>query len=163
LSIAEQLKSEPPKRILIKDGAYGTQVQARKLTEADYRGAYDLGRDQKGNNDLLNLTRPDIVGSIATAFADAGAEILATNSFNANRISMADYAAEHLVRDINVAAARIIAQAAPRRRGSRRSQALRRRRARADQQDAVAVSRRERSGLSRDRLRFSVRRLCRAD
>jgi 5-methyltetrahydrofolate--homocysteine methyltransferase len=112
LSIAEQLKAAASERILIKDGAYGTQIQARKLAEADYRGGYDLGRDQKGNNDLLNLTRPDVVGSIATAFADAGAEILATNSFNANRISMADYGAEHLVRDINIAAAQVIAQAA---------------------------------------------------
>ena len=112
MSIAEQLKAAASERILIKDGAYGTQIQARKLAEADYRGGYDLGRDQKGNNDLLNLTRPDVVGSIATAFADAGAEILATNSFNANRISMADYGAEHLVRDINIAAAQVIAQAA---------------------------------------------------
>jgi 5-methyltetrahydrofolate--homocysteine methyltransferase len=112
LNIASQLKSAAAERILIKDGAYGTQIQARRLWEADYRGSLDLGRDQKGNNDLLNLTRPDVVGSIATAFADAGAEILATNSFNANRISMADYGAEHLVRDINVAAARIIGEAA---------------------------------------------------
>ena len=108
----ETLRAEAAKRILVKDGAYGTQIQARKLGEADYRGSYDLRRDQKGNNDLLNLTRPDVVGSIATAFADAGAEILATNSFNANRISMADYGAEHLVRDINIAAARIIGEAA---------------------------------------------------
>jgi 5-methyltetrahydrofolate--homocysteine methyltransferase len=112
LNIASQLKGAAAERILIKDGAYGTQIQARRLVEADYRGALDLNRDQKGNNDLLNLTRPDVVGSIATAFADAGAEILATNSFNANRISMADYGAEHLVRDINVAAARIIGEAA---------------------------------------------------
>jgi 5-methyltetrahydrofolate--homocysteine methyltransferase len=112
LSIAEQLKAAAAQRVLIKDGAYGTQIQARKLGEADYRGAYDLGRDQKGNNDLLNLTRPELIGAIASDFAAAGAEILATNSFNANRISMADYGAEHLVRDINVAAARIIGEAA---------------------------------------------------
>jgi 5-methyltetrahydrofolate--homocysteine methyltransferase len=112
MTIADQIRAEAAKRILIKDGAYGTQVQARRLAEADYRGSYDLGRDQKGNNDLLNLTRPDIVGEIAAAFADAGAEILATNSFNANRISQADYGAEHLVRDINVAAAQVITEAA---------------------------------------------------
>jgi 5-methyltetrahydrofolate--homocysteine methyltransferase len=105
---AAQLRAEAARRILIKDGAYGTQVQARRLAEADYRGALDLGRDQKGNNDLLNLTRPDVVREIAQSFADAGAEILATNTFNANRISQADYAAEHLVREINVEAARII-------------------------------------------------------
>jgi 5-methyltetrahydrofolate--homocysteine methyltransferase len=113
-NIASQLRAEAAKRILIKDGAYGTQIQAEKLAEADYRGGLELSRDQKGNNDLLNLTRPEIVGGIADRFAGAGAEILATNSFNANRISQADYGAEHLVRDINVAGARIIAETARR-------------------------------------------------
>ena len=110
MNIAEQLRAEASKRILIKDGAYGTQIQARGLQEADYRGGLELARDQKGNNDLLNLTRPDLIGDIAANFAAAGADILATNSFNANRISQADYAAEHLVRDINVAAAQVICQ-----------------------------------------------------
>ncbi len=114
MTIAEQVRAAAAKRILIKDGAYGTEVQARRLGEADYRGTLDLARDQKGNNDLLNLTRPDLVREIADAFACAGADILATNSFNANRISQADYAAEHLVRDINTAAARIIAEVADR-------------------------------------------------
>jgi 5-methyltetrahydrofolate--homocysteine methyltransferase len=108
VSIAEQLKAEAAKRILVKDGAYGTQIQARRLNEADYRGLLDLPRDQKGNNDLLNLTRPALVREICQSFADAGADILATNSFNANRISQADYGAEGLVREINVAAARIV-------------------------------------------------------
>ena len=112
MNIAEQLKAAAAERILIKDGAYGTQVQARRLVEADYRGAYDLGHDQKGNNDLLNLTRPDLVREIAQSFADAGADILATNTFNANRISQADYGAEALVREINAAAARIIREVA---------------------------------------------------
>ena len=108
MNIEEQLRAEAAKRILIKDGAYGTQIQARRLQEADYRGQLSLDRDQKGNNDLLNLTRPDLVREVAQAFADAGADILATNSFNANRISQADYGAEALVREMNVAAARII-------------------------------------------------------
>lgn len=108
MTAEEQLKAEAAKRVLIKDGAYGTQIQNRRLAEADYRGGYDLSRDQKGNNDLLNLTRPELVREIALAFADAGADILATNSFNANRISQADYGAEGLVREINVEAARII-------------------------------------------------------
>jgi 5-methyltetrahydrofolate--homocysteine methyltransferase len=112
MNAAAQLRSEAARRILIKDGAYGTQIQARRLAEADYRGTLDLARDQKGNNDLLNLTRPDIVGEIARSFAGAGAEILATNTFNANRISQADYGAEHLVREINMHAARIIREAA---------------------------------------------------
>jgi 5-methyltetrahydrofolate--homocysteine methyltransferase len=107
-SIAQQLREAASARILIKDGAYGTQVQARRLSEAEYRGALDLARDQKGNNDLLNLTRPELVAEIAGHFADAGADILATNTFNANAISQADYGAAHLVRDINREAARII-------------------------------------------------------
>src|SRR3954470_13439425 len=114
MSTAEQLRAAAAERILVKDGPYGTQIQARGLKEADYRGGLELARDQKGNNDLLNLTRPDIVGSIAQAFADAGADILATNSFNANRISQADYGAEHLVREINKAAAGIIRDVADR-------------------------------------------------
>ena len=109
VNVAQQLRAEAARRILVMDGAYGTQIQARKLKEPDYRGARDLTRDQKGNNDLLNLTRPDVVRDIARSFADAGADILATNSFNANRISQADYGAESLVREMNAAAARIIA------------------------------------------------------
>lgn len=112
MTSAEQLKAAAAERILVKDGAYGTQVQARRLSEADYRGGLDLARDQKGNNDLLNLTRPQLVREIAQAFADAGADILATNTFNANRISQADYGAEHLVREINAASARIVREAA---------------------------------------------------
>jgi 5-methyltetrahydrofolate--homocysteine methyltransferase len=112
MNAAEQLRAEAAKRIVIKDGAYGTQVQARRLNEGDYRGALDLARDQKGNNDLLNLTRPELVREICQAFADAGADILATNTFNANRISQADYGAESLVRDINCAAAKITREVA---------------------------------------------------
>src|SRR5690606_20328348 len=95
-------------RILIKDGPYGTAIQAYKLGEADYRGGRDLGRDQKGNNDLLNLTQPAIIREICDRYIAAGADVLATNTFNANAISQADYGAEALVRDINVAAAGII-------------------------------------------------------
>jgi len=108
VNAAEQLKAEAATRILIKDGAYGTQVQARRLAAEDYRGTLDLVRDQRGNNDLLNLTRPALVREIAESFVAAGAEILATNTFNANRISQADYCAEHLVGEINREAARII-------------------------------------------------------
>jgi 5-methyltetrahydrofolate--homocysteine methyltransferase len=108
MNAAERLRAEAGRRILVKDGAYGTQVQARRLAEADYRGLLDLGRDQKGNNDLLNLTRPELVREIAQSFAEAGADILATNTFNANRVSQADYGAESLVREINAASARIV-------------------------------------------------------
>jgi 5-methyltetrahydrofolate--homocysteine methyltransferase len=109
---AEQLRAKAATRILVKDGAYGTQVQARRLAEPDYRGALDLALDQKGNNDLLNLTKPELIAEIAGSFAEAGADILATNTFNANRISQADYGAEHLVREINAASARIVREAA---------------------------------------------------
>jgi 5-methyltetrahydrofolate--homocysteine methyltransferase len=112
MNAAERLRAEASRRILVKDGAYGTQVQARRLAEADYRGSLDLARDQKGNNDLLNLTRPELVREIAASFADAGADILATNTFNATRISQADYGAEHLVREINAASARIVREVA---------------------------------------------------
>jgi 5-methyltetrahydrofolate--homocysteine methyltransferase len=99
-------------RILVKDGPYGTEIQARGLSEADFRGSLALNRDQKGNNDLINLTRPDVVADIARAYAEAGADLLATNSFNANAISQADYGAEALVGDINRAAARIVREVA---------------------------------------------------
>ncbi|MGE5562669.1 MAG: homocysteine S-methyltransferase family protein [Bacillota bacterium] len=105
---AEALRAEAAERILIKDGAYGTLIQQRRLQEADYRGGLDLMKDQRGNNDLLNLTRPEVVRSICESFADAGAEILATNTFNANAISQADFAAEALVPQINRASAEIV-------------------------------------------------------
>jgi 5-methyltetrahydrofolate--homocysteine methyltransferase len=114
MSAADTLRAEASKRILIKDGAYGTQVQQRRLQEADYRGDLDLAKDQRGNNDLLNLTRPELVRSICESFADAGAEILATNTFNANAISQADFAAEALVREINSESARIVRDVADR-------------------------------------------------
>ena len=108
MSAAADLRAAAATRILVKDGAYGTLIQAEGLKEADYRGELALNHDQRGNNDLLNLTRPDIVRKIAKQFVASGADILATNTFNANRISQADYGAEHLVADINRSAARII-------------------------------------------------------
>ena len=114
MSASQTLRNEAAKRILIKDGAYGTSIQARKLQTADYCGPLDLLKDQRGNNDLLNITKPEIVRSICESFADAGAEILATNTFNANVISQADYGAEALVRKINVEAARITREVADR-------------------------------------------------
>jgi len=114
MNAADRLRSEADTRILVKDGAYGTAIQARRLGEADYRGAFDLARDQKGNNDLLCLTRPELIAEVCAEYCGAGAVVLGTNSFNANRISQADYGAEHLVPEINVAAARIIREVADR-------------------------------------------------
>jgi 5-methyltetrahydrofolate--homocysteine methyltransferase len=105
---AADLRAAAAERILVKDGAYGTMIQNEKLDEAAFRGDLQHNHDQRGNNDLLNLTRPDVIRSIAQRFIDSGADILATNTFNANRISQADYGAESLVSDINEAAARII-------------------------------------------------------
>ena len=101
-------------RILIFDGGYGTSIQKRKLTEADYRGTLDLAKDQKGNNDLLCLTQPQVVADIHDAYFDAGADMVETNTFSSTKIAMADYGAEHLVRDLNIAAARIARESAER-------------------------------------------------
>jgi 5-methyltetrahydrofolate--homocysteine methyltransferase len=94
-------------RILITDGAFGTEIQNWKLTEADYAGALGLSRDQKGNNDILALSAPHVPESIHRAYFAAGADIAETNTFSANRISQADYAAEHLVREINLESAKL--------------------------------------------------------
>lgn len=114
MSAAKTLRSEAAKRVLIKDGAYGTMIQARRLATADYCAGIDLMKDQRGNNDLLNLTQPSVVRSICESFADAGADVLATNTFNANAISQADYGAEHLVGKINRSAARLTREVADR-------------------------------------------------
>src|SRR6476660_4632629 len=108
MSASQTLRDAAATRILIKDGAYGTSIQNRKLQGADYCGPLDLLKDQRGNNDLLNITRPDIVRSICESFADAGAEILATNTFNANAITPARYGAEALVGKINRASAEMM-------------------------------------------------------
>ncbi|MEQ7873360.1 homocysteine S-methyltransferase family protein [Sphingomonas sp. ASV193] len=111
---AETFRAEAARRLIVKDGAYGTQIQAAKLTEADYAGDLGLDRDQRGNNDLVNLTRPDIIRDIAQRFAAAGADLLATNTFNANAISQGDYGegAVALVDEMNRASARIIREVA---------------------------------------------------
>ncbi|QQN73019.1 homocysteine S-methyltransferase family protein [Croceicoccus sp. YJ47] len=97
----QSFEAEAKKRILITDGAFGTQIQNRKLVETDYMGDLALAKDAKGNNDILALTRPDVPESIHRAYFEAGADIACTNTFSANTISQADYAAEHLVDDIN--------------------------------------------------------------
>ncbi len=103
----ETLLAEAAKRILIVDGAFGTEIQRWKLSEADYAGSLGLSKDQKGNNDILALTKPEVPESIHRAYFEAGADIAETNTFSANRISHADYGAEHLVREINLASARL--------------------------------------------------------
>ena len=103
----ETFLAEAAKRILITDGAFGTEIQNWKLSEADYAGDLGLTHDQKGNNDILALTKPEVPESIHRAYFEAGADIAETNTFSANIISQADYGAEHLVRAINVESAKM--------------------------------------------------------
>ncbi|PRD39754.1 UNVERIFIED_CONTAM: metH [Trichonephila clavipes] len=103
----QALQQALSQRILIIDGAMGTMIQRHKLQEDDYRGERfaDWPRDVKGNNDLLVLTRPDLIRGIHDAYCAAGADILETNSFNGTRVSMADYGMESLVSELNREAA----------------------------------------------------------
>ncbi|ASQ91771.1 methionine synthase [Prosthecochloris sp. GSB1] len=102
------------RKILVLDGAMGTMIQRYKLEEKDFRGERFASHSHplKGNNDILVLTRPDIVHAVHCDFLEAGADIIETNTFNANRISQADYAAEHLIEELNLEAARIAREAA---------------------------------------------------
>ncbi len=95
-------------RILIIDGAMGTMIQRHQLNEADYRGERfkDWHLDVKGNNDLLNITRPEIITAIHKEYLDAGADIIETNTFSSTSIAMADYEMQSLAYELNVAAAR---------------------------------------------------------
>ena len=108
------LRTELEHRILVLDGAMGTMIQRHKLTEVDYRGERFANWDSpvKGNNDLLVLTQPNIIRSIHSAYLEAGADIIESNTFNAQRISMEDYGMASLVREINWAGARLARQAA---------------------------------------------------
>ena len=101
-SLDDQLRALLEERLLYIDGAMGTMVQRHGLVEADYRGERFQAHpsDLKGNTDLLVLTRPDVIRGVHEQYLAAGADILETNSFNANRISQADYAMEHLVYEL---------------------------------------------------------------
>jgi len=101
-------------RILLIDGAMGTMIQRHKLDEAGYRGTRfaDYGRDVRGNNDLLALTRPEIVAEIHRAYFEAGADIVETNTFNSTTIAQADYGMEALVPELNYRAARLAREVA---------------------------------------------------
>jgi 5-methyltetrahydrofolate--homocysteine methyltransferase len=96
-------------RILILDGAMGTMIQRHKLTEADFRGDRfkDHPKDLQGNNDLLILTRPDVIRQIHGQYLEAGADIIETNTFSSTTIAQADYLLEHVAYELNVEGARI--------------------------------------------------------
>jgi len=110
----EALKAAINQRILILDGGMGTMIQGYKLQEADYRGERfaDYHMDIAGNNDLLSITQPKIIADIHTAYMEAGADIIETNTFNATQVSMADYEMENLSHELNVASARVAREAA---------------------------------------------------
>ncbi len=112
-SSASRLRALARDRIIVLDGAMGTMLQKCALGEEDFRGSAFAHHPVplKGNNDLLSITRPDIVESIHAAYLDAGADIIETNTFNANAISQADYQLEGAVREINLAAAAIARRA----------------------------------------------------
>ena len=101
-------------RILILDGAMGTMIQRYNLTEEDFRG--DRFKDfdvlLKGNNDLLSLTKPDVISEIHREYLEAGSDIIETNTFISTSISMQDYKMSHLAREINLAAAKIAREVA---------------------------------------------------
>lgn len=101
------------RKVLVLDGAMGTMIQNHSLCEEDYRGIIFTGhpKPQKGNNDLLTLTRPEIISNIHKGYLEAGADIITTNTFNANRISMSDYGMETEVYNINYHAALLAREA----------------------------------------------------
>lgn len=113
MSKNSQIREILSHRIMIIDGAMGTMIQKYKLTEEDYRGAKfkDWSHPLKGNNDLLSITQPDIIRDIHKEFLAAGADIIETNTFNANRVSMADYHMEELVNDLNTTSVRLAREA----------------------------------------------------
>ena len=112
----ESLSAALRSRILFLDGAMGTLIQRHQFGEADYRGTRfaDWPTDLKGNNDLLSLTQPEAITGIHHAYLDAGADLIETNTFNAQRISLADYGMQDLAYEMNLAAARLARAAATR-------------------------------------------------
>jgi len=108
------LKAAMRERILVLDGAMGTMIQQHKFTEADFRGERfaDWPRDLRGNNDLLVLTQPDAIRAIHLAYCEAGADIIATNTFSSTRVAQADYGMESLVYELNLEAAKLCREAA---------------------------------------------------
>ena len=111
---ATTLSSALARRILVLDGAMGTMIQRYRLSEADFRGSRFVNhdRDLRGNNDLLVLTRPDVIGTIHRQYLDAGSDIIETNTFSSNAIAQADYGLEALAYELNLEGARLARAAA---------------------------------------------------
>lgn len=113
-NVRQQIEAQLKQRILLIDGGMGTMIQGYKLEEHDYRGERfaDWHSDLKGNNDLLVLSQPQLIKEIHSAYLEAGADILETNTFNATTIAMADYDMESLSEEINFAAAKLAREVA---------------------------------------------------
>ncbi|TNE74765.1 methionine synthase [bacterium] len=111
--LSEQFKIALTRRILVLDGAMGTMIQKYLLTEEDYRGERfkTFHKDLKGNNDLLSITQPQIIKKIHEQYLEAGSDIIETNTFNANPISMEDYEMSDLSRELNLASAKLAREA----------------------------------------------------
>ena len=105
----KKIKDIIKERVLVLDGPMGTMVQGYGLIETDFRGSRfkDHPMDLVGNNDILSITRPDIISQIHKSYLQAGADLIETNTFNANSISQADYQMEHMVYDLNLQSAKI--------------------------------------------------------
>lgn len=114
--IRQELQQEMKRRILLLDGAMGTMIQARQLSESDYRGREFAGhgKDLRLNNEVLNLTQPQIIEEIHRAYLEAGADIIETNTFNGNAISMAEYGLQDRAAELSYAGAQIARRAADR-------------------------------------------------
>lgn len=114
MRINHDIRKELKHRILVMDGARGTMIQQYKLTEEDFRGSkfIDWPKPLKGNNDLISLTKPALISEIHESFLEAGADIIGTNTFNANSISQSDYGTEDLVYELNLESAKLARQAA---------------------------------------------------
>ena len=148
----DELRRQLERRILILDGAMGTMIQRHRLTEADFRGERfkDHPKDLQGNNDLLILTRPDVIREIHGQYLAAGADIIETNTFSSTTIAQADYLLEHVAYELNVEGARIARAASD-------EWTRRRRTARASSPARSA----RRTARSRSRPRSTIRRSAR--
>jgi len=109
MTTKKNIQNELESRVLVLDGAMGTMIQKHRLSEADFRGTVftDFQHDLKGNNDLLSITKPEVIREIHAQFLEAGADIIETNTFNATSISQADYHLEELVYQANLQAAKL--------------------------------------------------------
>jgi hypothetical protein len=158
-----ELRALPAQRIVLLDRCrMGTMIQRHKLDEAGYRGARfrDYHRDVRGDNDLLCLTRPDIIADIHRQYFEAGCDIVETNTFNSTTISQADYGMESFVRRTQLFGGAYCARSCRRGGGTHGHHAFRRGRTRSDESHGLIVARRQRSGHAQHRLRHSCRGLC---